>query len=216
MERQGVSFIAMNFILLFVTIGFIFVVFDLMGLSFIFELGILLALMFLIAFAMFFVYHDKRGSWAILGSLLILLLLDAFVILILKRKFGIAEIITIFFAVLGIVVAFLNVFTEREIKPEAHVEAGGKYYYPYISKPEPVAGQKVQAVVQPQATAAVQHQPSVQSTFIPGKYVASRKANKFHIAKCDWAMRISKENQVWLNTKDEAQSRGFVADRCVI
>ena len=55
----------------------------------------------------------------------------------------------------------------------------------------------------------------IEKTFVPGKFVASKKANKFHVAKCDWAKRISKANQILFNSEEEAKSQGFEADRCV-
>ncbi|MBI1935682.1 hypothetical protein HYS31_04540 [Candidatus Woesearchaeota archaeon] len=201
MARQNISFIVMNIVLFFVLMGFIFSIFDLHGLSFIFELGVLLALMFFLAFLMFSFYHRKRGSWLIIAGLLFLLLLNMLVVLILKRKFGIADIVTVFFSLLGIIIAVLNMALARSREPKRE-EDESRYYYPYMGKAEPAAEHR-------------KIEPSVEKTFTPGKYVASRKANKFHSAKCDWAARISRENRVWFDSREEAQGKGFMADNCV-
>ena len=55
----------------------------------------------------------------------------------------------------------------------------------------------------------------VSKEFEPGKYVASKRGNKYHAPKCDWAKRIKKSNQVWFNTKEEAKKKGYKADSCV-
>ena len=200
MEKPGISFFAMDAILLFAVIGFIFTVFDLHGLAFIFELGLLLVFMFFLAFAMFFVYHNKSGSWGIISAVLVLMLFDVFVIFLLTRKFGIAYISTLVFAIAGLVVALLNIISApKKETEEAEIQYDkAKYYYPSTDKIE-----------------AKPSEPAVEKTFTPGKYVASRKANKFHSPKCDWALRISKENQVWFDSKEEAQSKGLEADKCV-
>ncbi|MEK6892302.1 MAG: hypothetical protein AABX25_03895, partial [Nanoarchaeota archaeon] len=70
MEVPRLSYFAMIFILLLTIISFIFVVFDLRGFAFVFELALLLAFMFLLAFAVFFLYHQRKGSWEIIGSVL--------------------------------------------------------------------------------------------------------------------------------------------------
>ncbi len=201
MERPSLSFFAMIFILLFTLIGFIFVVFDLRGITFIFELGVLLTFMFLLTFAMFFVFSNKRGSWGIIAAVLLLLMFNVLVIFLLTRRFSLAYIVSTLFSVIGVILAVLNVAWMRR----EHVEEGEKYYYPFIDKMEP---KEEKAEAKAEAT--------LKKTFTPGKYVASKKANKFHSPKCDWAARISKENRVWFNSKEEAKKQGFEADKCVL
>jgi len=55
----------------------------------------------------------------------------------------------------------------------------------------------------------------VTKEFKPGKYVASKTGSKYHIPKCDWAKRIKKSNQVWLDTEAEAKKKGYKKDTCV-
>ena len=199
MEKPAISFFAMIFILLLVVIGFIIIVFDLNGLMFIFELWILLVFMFFLAFAMLIVHQNKSNGWEIIAGVLTLLLIDALVVFLFLNRLGIAYITTILFSVIGLAVAFANI-AGKEQKEEIAGDSS-KYYYPYIGNLEPKAETKAEA--------------RVEKTFTPGKYVASKNANKFHSPKCDWALRIGKSNQVWFESKEEAQSKGFEADKCV-
>ena len=198
MRNIGTSFFAMNFILAFAVIGFILIVFDLHRFAFASELVLLLAFMFLLAFAMFLVYHGKKKGWTLLGLALVLLLLDVSFIFMLTGTFGTAHLTTIFFSIIGLAVALLNHRETGQEHEASEIERHEKDYYPYIDKMES------------------KEEPKIEKTFTPGKFVASKKANKFHVAKCDWAKRVSKENQIWFNSKEEAVSQGFQADKCVI
>ena len=150
---------------------------------------------------MFVIYRNEKWGWTILGAALILLLLDTFFIILLAGAFETAHIATIFFSVIGLLVILLNLRTAKSYENETEDEhKKTKNYYPYIDKmetEEPKMGSKIE------------------KTFVPGKFVASKKANKFHVAKCDWAKRISKANQIWFNSGEEAKSQGFEADKCV-
>lgn len=198
MEKPSISFIAMNFILLFAVIGFILIVFDLQGYAFVFELGILLIFMFFLTLAMFVIYHNKNWGWILLGATLILILINTLFIIFIKDVFEIFHITIMFFSVLGLVVTLINVRI-----PSQEVEEGefGKVegYYHSIDK------------IKPKEPA----EPKVEKTFTPGKYIASKKANKFHLPKCDWALKISKVNRMWFNSEEEAKAKGFEADKCV-
>ena len=80
----------------------------------------------------------------------------------------------------------------------------GEEYYPYIEKME-----------LEEQNYRVNEEPKIEKTFTPGKFLASKKANKFHAAKCDWAKRIGKSNQIWFNSREDAEAQGFEADKCV-
>ena len=204
MEKPSISFFVMSFILLFMLISFILIVFDLHRFAFVFELMLLLIFIFFIAFAMFVIYHNKKWGWTILGATLILLLLNTFFIFLLTRTFETAHITTISFSAAGLLVAVLNLrgTTKKLDKHEVEEQhEKSKDYYPFIDKMEPG---------EPRDEA-----PHIEKTFVPGKFVASKKANKFHIAKCDWAKRISSQNQLWFNSQQEAKAQGFEADQCV-
>jgi len=53
------------------------------------------------------------------------------------------------------------------------------------------------------------------ATFSPGKFVASKTGRQYHRPRCVWAKRISKVNQVWFLTKDQAQKKGYTKHWCL-
>ena len=61
MEKPSISFFAMNLVLLFAVIGSIVVVFELNRLAFVFELAILLVLIFLLAFSICWTIFKVSG-----------------------------------------------------------------------------------------------------------------------------------------------------------
>lgn len=42
-----------------------------------------------------------------------------------------------------------------------------------------------------------------------GKYVASKNSDKYHAPWCSGASRIKEENQIWFQTKEEAEQAGY-------
>ena len=54
----------------------------------------------------------------------------------------------------------------------------------------------------------------VYTNFEPGKYVASKTGSSYHIAKCDWAKKIKKKNQVWFDSEEEAK-KNFKPHSCL-
>ncbi|TSC62722.1 MAG: hypothetical protein G01um101448_259 [Parcubacteria group bacterium Gr01-1014_48] len=42
-----------------------------------------------------------------------------------------------------------------------------------------------------------------------GQYVASKKGTKYHFPWCGGAARISEENKIWFNSKEEAEKAGY-------
>lgn len=56
---------------------------------------------------------------------------------------------------------------------------------------------------------------SVTSKHSPGKFVASKQSNVYHVPKCDWAKRISKARMVWFKKKEDAWEKGYKAHSCV-
>lgn len=67
----------------------------------------------------------------------------------------------------------------------------------------------------PKEGVGVKEQEKAGTTFIPGKYVASKRSNVYHAPKCDWAKKIRKERQVWFKDKEEAWEKGYKAHDCV-
>ncbi|MDO5563117.1 MAG: hypothetical protein Q4F74_05830 [Synergistaceae bacterium] len=39
---------------------------------------------------------------------------------------------------------------------------------------------------------------------LPGKYVASRQRDVFHLTTCQWAQKLDKNNRVWYKTRAAA------------
>ena len=62
---------------------------------------------------------------------------------------------------------------------------------------------------------APEEEESVSKEFQPGKYVASKNAGTYHAPKCDWAKRIKKSNQIWLDDEKEAKKKGYKAHSCL-
>ena len=207
MEKAGFNFIAMNAVLLFAVISFILIVFGLHGIAFVLELMALLIFMFLFPFSMFFAYKGNQFGWTISGAVLMVLLIDVIFISFAANSFATENITAILFSAIGIVIALYSFKTgpkEEIVEDDGENYYGkGRNYYPYIDKME------VKEEKEPK------HEPNVEKTFSPGKFVASKKANKFHSPKCDWALRINKENQIWFNSRQEAEAKGLEADKCV-
>lgn len=202
MEKPSISFFAMNFILLFAVISFILIIFDLHRFAYVLELMLLLIFIFVLSFAMFVIYHGKKWGWTLLGASLVLMLVNLFFIFLLTQAFETEHFTLLVFSVIGLIIVFLNLRMAAQGAEASESEEHGsaKGYYPYIDKMEP----EIKA-----------EEPNIEKTFTPGKFIASRKASKFHTAKCDWAKRISKENQVWFNSEEEAKANGFEADQCI-
>ncbi len=141
MEKSGISFFVMNVALLFVVISFILIVFDLHRFAFVLELMVLLAFMFLLAFSMFFAYHGKQWGWTLSGAVLVLLLINVFLISVIRGEFQTEHLTAIFFSIIGIIIALFNLRSaptedvEEDFDPESYYEKINEYY-PYIDKME--------------------------------------------------------------------------------
>jgi len=81
-------------------------------------------------------------------------------------------------------------------------------------------------VVEPKVTAATTAKKTItkksssssvsrKTSFTPGKLVASKRSNVYHLPKCEWAKKISKERRVWFKSKEEAWEKGYKAHSCV-
>jgi len=202
MRKSAISFLLMDIVLFIVVLGFIFIVFDLHSYTFIIELAVLLIFIFFLALGMFAVYNNKSYGWTVNGTILLLLLINVLFIVMLKPSFKTAHFVTILFSIIGLVIVLLNLRPSPKVATSKIEDEKAEAYYPYIDKLEPKEEQK-------------EVEPHVKSTFTPGKFIASKKANKYHAAKCDWALRINKANQVWFNSRKDAEAQGFEADKCV-
>ncbi len=61
----------------------------------------------------------------------------------------------------------------------------------------------------------IKEEAPVYTNFEPGKYIASKTGSSYHIPKCDWAKKIKRQNQVWLNSEEEAKKKGFKKHSCL-
>ncbi|MBI2542484.1 hypothetical protein HYV80_07310 [Candidatus Woesearchaeota archaeon] len=196
--EKPLSFFTMDLVLLFVAIGLIFAVFDLHRFAFVVELLLLLALFSLFIFAMFAIYNDQQWGWTIIAAALAFLMIDMLFIYLITGIFETEHLTVVIFSAIGLAIALLSL---KSTKPGKGTERQGSptRYYQHLDKMEPEKSEE----------------SAISGEFTPGRYIASKKAGKYHIAKCDWAKRISLENQLWFGSEDEAKAKGFEADKCV-
>ena len=217
MEAPRLSYFAMIFVLLLTIIGFIFVVFDLRGAAFAFELALLLAFMFLLAFAMFFLYHRRKGSWGIIGSVLIVLIFDTLIIALFRRVFRASYALTILFAVIGLIIVLFSYLTAPK-EPE-YVEKQydkSKYYYSSVDRIETKEEikEELKQEVKEELTAEQKKAALMKKNYALGKFIASKKGETFHVPLCVWADNINEENQVWFDSKKDAIAKGYAEHKC--
>ena len=134
--RNGLVFLLMNAVLFFAGIGFTLVVFELNSISFVLEFVALLVLLFLLAFGMFLAYNERRFGWMVITVTLFFLLFDTALVSVFSRSFGLKHIITIFFSLAGIAVAFINLRIGETYSYEPDFSKP-EHYYSYIDKMEP-------------------------------------------------------------------------------
>ncbi|MEK6892470.1 MAG: hypothetical protein AABX25_04750, partial [Nanoarchaeota archaeon] len=175
----------------------------------------------------FFLYHQRKGSWEIIGSVLVVLIFDTLIIALFRRVFSTSYALTTLFAIIGLIIVLFSYLTARK-EPE-YVEKQydkSKYYYPSVSKMESNKESKeeikeelkyeVKKEVKEELKAEQKNAASMEKTFTPGKFIATKKGNKFHQPKCVWANNINKENQVWFNSKVDAIAKGYSEHKCDI
>ena len=56
---------------------------------------------------------------------------------------------------------------------------------------------------------AVPVQPSPSSN--SGQFVGSTKSNKYHYPSCQWAQKISPQNEIWFSSSEDARAHNYVA-----
>lgn len=229
MEKPNISFFAMCFILLFAAIGLILAVFDLHRLAFVFELMLLLTFIFLLAFAMFMAYHNKKFGWTLIGATLAALLADTFFIVILTGSFETAHATTIFFSFIGLVVALLNFRGAAQESEAAEAEGyeKAKEYYPYIDKMEPgheaaeskeELKQEIKSELKTELEKSkdgIKESKLAAAKKIKPQFVGSAETKMFHSSKCGWSRLMKRKNKIYFNSRRKAESAGFKAHECV-
>ncbi len=217
MEAPRLSYFAMIFVLLLTIIGFIFVVFDLRGVAFAFELALLLAFMFLLSFAVFGLLYHRRGNWGIIGSVLVVLIFDTLIIALFMGVFSTKYALTILFAIIGLIIVLFSYLTARR-EPE-YVEKQydkSKYYYSSVDKIETKEETKeeLKQEVKEELTAEQKKAALMKKNYALGKFIASKKGETFHVPLCVWADNINEENQVWFDSKKDAVAKGYSEHKC--
>ena len=224
MEAPRISYFAMIFVLLLTIIGFIFVVFDLRGVAFAFELALLLAFMFLLAFAVFGLLYRRRGNWGIIGAVLVVLIFDTLIIALFRGVFSTSYALTILFAIIGLIIVLYNYLTAP--KDPEYVEKQydkSKYYYASVSRmesseesKEEIKEELKQEVKKEELTAEQKKAALMKKNYALGKFIASKKGETFHVPLCVWADNINEENQVWFDSKRDAIAKGYAEHKCDI
>jgi len=64
-------------------------------------------------------------------------------------------------------------------------------------------------------TPEVTEEVEPETSYSPGKFVASKTGANYHAPKCEWAKKIKKANQVWLDSEAEAKKDGYKAHSCL-
>ncbi len=78
-----------------------------------------------------------------------------------------------------------------------------------------VTSEPPQKNTEPKVAVEVAETAAVKTKFTPGKYVASKRSNVYHEAKCDWAKKIQKDRRVWFASREEALNKGYKKHECV-
>ena len=178
----------MYVVLLVTFLGLINLIFKLHKFAFIGEFLVLLALMLIGIISAFGINHNMRWAWVLATWFF------GFVFIDMAFVYWLNPLVTIYFyeliaiVIAGFFIAMFSIEKERR-EPVKEIKKLEEY----------VASEK----------------KSVEKTFKPGKYIASRTGAKFHSPKCDWAKKVKKENAVWFDNKEDALKAGYKADECV-
>lgn len=99
-------------------------------------------------------------------------------------------------AALGFLISVASIGKEEDFIPEPVEE----------KEPEPIpSNTKIEPYGKKTST----------TSFEPGKFIASKTGSVYHTAKCDWAKKVKKKNQVWFKNKQEAGKKGYKKHNCV-
>ena len=224
MEKSMASFFLMDLALLFAGVGFVAVAFGLSGFLFVVELMAFLVFMFVLVSAMASVYNGEDFGWIVMASVMALILIDLFFIFIFTQEWGIAHSVTAAFSAGGLIVSLINVRLDighstqsepAQYYPTNKAQSSDELKEQIKQESDEIKQELSELREDIKEEIQEERKASIQKKFTPGKYVASRKANKFHAPKCDWANRIRKANEVWFNSAKEAEEQGFEADECI-
>ena len=158
------------------------------------EMALLFCMLFFGFISLIGASFDNKKSWWFLSAVFTVALIN---LLFVHAKLNGAYFKrTVLFAFLGLIGMFTAVIYS---KPESK-------FRPMKQEEEVFAGPAPDVEEYHEEKKA---KKSVLKTYAPGKFVASNKGAKFHAPKCDWAKKISLNNQVWFKSKAEAKKKGY-------
>ena len=172
------------------------VAFDLFGYAFILSIVLLGGLLGCTVLGVGGISHGRAWGWSFLTLISLILIVYSYFVYMVEGTFDnlftlVASSLILF------VVALLNFRLASEPRPRRQKPT--VQVYESLDKMEPMAEEK----------------KAMTKTFTPGKFVASKFASTFHIAKCEWANNIKKGNRVWFATDNEAKKAGMKAHSCI-
>ena len=154
----------------------------------------LLGLLFLLLLSLIsFVGYAKSWGERVLFFVFLFYLLN---LVLVWHFIGPLYLILLLLAVIGMLISFPK-------KPE-------KVYKPTSSEPHSEVFDLPQEEVKVKETtkkATAKHSP--------GKFVASKNSNIYHLPKCEWAKKIKKHRRIWFKSKEDAWEKGYRAHSCV-
>jgi hypothetical protein len=119
--------------------------------------------------------------------------------------------ITLFLNAIGFLISVA--FIEKGLSSEEKEEIIEKEIEPKLKELE--AKLELEAEKEKVEVVNIQTKKAVKKEFKPGKFIASKSGSVYHAPKCDWAKKIAKKNQVWFNTKDQANKKGYKQHSCL-
>ena len=80
------------------------------------------------------------------------------------------------------------------------------YFSSTVVTPQAATDPSLPTSKQPSPSITPQPQPETSAT----KFVGSVKSDKYHYPSCQWAKRISPDNEIWFSSATEAKTKGYV------
>jgi len=154
-------------------------------------------------------YSEKCWAWKLASLLFIFFMFNIFFMYFNATHGAIVTKGSAFLAALGFVIAVSSTGAKKKkIDFEKEVYEEIPSYIPPEIKIEPYGEEET-------IEEKKEIKSSVKKTVKPGKFVASKTGSVYHTAKCEWAKKVQKQNQVWFNSKDEARKAGYKMHSCL-
>ncbi|HLD87029.1 MAG TPA: hypothetical protein VJB12_03110 [Candidatus Nanoarchaeia archaeon] len=200
MTRWGI--LATIGLLLISFLSMTMVAFSLSGYSFILSAVLLMGLLGCTALGVGGISHAKAWGWSFITLISLIIILYSYFVYMVEGTFD--SLFTLLSSsIILFMVALINFRLASENRPRG--KKPRVQVYGSLDKMEPLSDIK---------TASSSQKP-VSKTFTPGKYVSSKFASTYHIARCEWANNIKKGNRVWFATDTEAKKAGMKPHSCI-